>query len=73
MRRNAKPITIHMLPTTMYEIPRNGFLPPSHVVVDKIIRFVPPNTTTGYAVDITSAPMVIYFLISLVPLSASSR
>jgi len=46
-----KPMTIHMLPTTMYAIPRNGFFPPSHEVVDKIIRFVPPNSTTGYAVE----------------------
>jgi len=38
----------------MYAIPRNGFLPPSHDVVDSIIRFVPPNAITGYAVKNTS-------------------
>lgn len=45
----AIPRTRHTQPTTMYAIPRKGFLPPSSDVVLRIILFVPSKADTWYA------------------------
>ena len=37
-------------PTTMYAMPRNGFLPPSHDVVESTTDLVPENDVTGNSV-----------------------
>lgn len=49
MNNKATPSTKHMDPTTMYAMPRNGFLPPSRDVVDKIIFLEPSKDVTGYS------------------------
>ena len=46
MKRKMMPITKQMQPTTTYAMPRNGFLPPSKLVVDMITLFVPLNCCT---------------------------
>lgn len=40
-----------MHPTVIYAIPKNGFLPPSNDVVDKIIFFEPSKAATEYAIN----------------------
>jgi len=48
MMRNTMPRSIHSEPTTRYAMPRNGFFPPNHDVVVRIMLLVPLNTCTGY-------------------------
>ena len=45
--RKTTPQTMQREPTTIYAIPRNGFLPPIHEVVDKITLFSPLKGLTG--------------------------
>ena len=47
--RKMTPSTMQMEPTTRYAMPRNGFLPPSHEVVDRVMRFSPSKSITGKA------------------------
>jgi len=49
MKSRARPRVMQIAPTTMYAMPRKGFLPPSTEVVDRIMRLVPSNETTGYS------------------------
>jgi len=49
MNRNAIPSTRQIVPTIMYEIPRNEFLPPKSDVVESTTDFVPWNDSTSKA------------------------
>jgi hypothetical protein len=46
MNKKMTPMRKQMHPTTMYAIPKKGFLPPSKLVVDMITLLVPENLTT---------------------------
>jgi hypothetical protein len=45
--RKAMPRKMQREPTTMYAMPKKGFLPPSHEVVDSTTSLVPPKDSTG--------------------------
>ena len=51
MTRKMKPRTMQIDPTTRYAMPRKGFFPPSHEVVDRMTRFDPLNDQVGYAAN----------------------
>lgn len=41
MNKKSTPRTKQIVPTTIYEIPKNGFLPPRSDVVESTIDLVP--------------------------------
>lgn len=47
MTRKTKARARQRLPTAMYAMPRNGLRPPSHEVLDRIMRLLPLNAVTG--------------------------
>jgi len=45
--KNSNARAQHSAPTTMYAMPRKGFLPPRKEVVDTTMLFLPSNVVTG--------------------------